>query len=77
MSYTSPPRPGEGPIPKFVWIKSPPDPSRNGSTGGCYGCGFRKQSHLPKDQQVRCSRIPCHVPANKGKVAKLINETSP
>lgn len=66
MSYTSPDRPGDPPIPDYRW-ESIPDPGKYGSTAGCYGCAFRK---MP---EIRCSRIPCHVGPRRNMVAVLIN----
>lgn len=66
MSYTSPPRPGEAPVPAYRWVPSQPDPKRYGSTGGCHGCAFSKQ------HEVRCSRIPCHVGPYRRMVAELV-----
>lgn len=68
MSYTSPPRPGEPPIPDYRWVPGKPD--QHGSTNGCTGCAFR-----PLSTGIRCSRIPCHIPKHSGLVAELINPT--
>ena len=62
--YTSPPRPGEPEVPEYRWVQKP-DPKTT-STGGCYGCAFRKQS------AIRCSRIPCQT--RPGYVAELIEK---
>jgi hypothetical protein len=66
MSYTSPARPGEPPVPEYRWVPGEPDPRYHYSTGGCYGCDFRRRS------DIRCSRIPCHIPAYRNMVAKLV-----
>jgi hypothetical protein len=66
MSYTSPDRAGDPPIPDYRFVAKP-DPDNYGSTSGCYGCAFQKMS------SVRCSRIPCHVGVNRGRVAQLVN----
>lgn len=65
MNYTSPDRPNDPPIPDYRFVAKP-DPNRYGTTSGCYGCAFRRQL------AIRCSRIPCHVGANRGMVAELI-----
>ena len=62
MSYTSPTRPGELPVPDYVFVPGKPD--KDGIRGGCTGCAFR---HMP---EVRCSRIPCH--RFPGLVAQLV-----
>gem|GEM_PF-5901482 len=73
MSYTSPPRQGEGPLPDFRFVpKADPRPGAYGSTSGCYGCAFHKQAAVPKHLQVRCSRVSCHVGPNKNMVAELV-----
>jgi len=61
MSYTSPPRPGEPPVPAYVFVPGTPD--RNGSGSGCNGCDFRRRL------DIRCSRIPCQ--RYPGMVARL------
>ncbi len=68
MSYTSPRRPGEPDVPAYRFVPAQPDPRYHGSTAGCYGCAFAKRI------DVRCSRIPCHTPANRHMVAQLIEE---
>lgn len=60
----SPDRPGEAPVPEYRWVPGKPDPRHHHSTGGCFGCAFRK---MP---EVRCSRIPCQT--RPGMVAELI-----
>lgn len=65
MSYTSPPRPGEPEVPEYRWVQKP-DPNRNGSTSGCYGCAFQRQL------DIRCSRIPCQ--RHPEHVAELIHK---
>lgn len=62
---TSPPRPGEPEIPTYRWVQKP-DPDNYGTTTGCYGCAFRRQS------AVRCSRIPCQT--RPYQVAELIGQ---
>lgn len=69
MSYTSPDRPGDPPIPDYRWVPAPPDPNYHGSTAGCYGCAFRKFTQTG----IRCSRIPCHVGPRRNMVAVIIN----
>jgi hypothetical protein len=64
MSYTSPTRPGEPEVPPYRFAPGEPDPYYHGSTGGCYGCAFRR---MP---EIRCSRIPCQ--RYPGMVAQLI-----
>lgn len=63
MGYTTPTRPGEPPIPDYVWVRGTPD--KHGSTGGCTGCDFR-----PLSTGIRCSRIPCHI--RPGLVARIV-----
>ena len=67
MSYTSPDRPGDPPIPDYRFVPVP-DPNNYGSTAGCYGCAFKNFTKTG----IRCSRIPCHVGPNKNMVAQLI-----
>lgn len=67
MSYTSPDRPNDPPIPDYRFVPGTPDPYYHGSTGGCYGCAFRK---MP---DIRCSRIPCQL--HPCMVAQLIVAT--
>lgn len=64
MSHTSADRPSDPPIPDYRWVVRVAPNTQ--STTGCYGCAFRKMA------AIRCSRIPCHVGPNKGKVAELI-----
>lgn len=65
MSYTSPDRPNDPPIPDYTFAPGTPD--KNGSLNGCNGCAFQHQL------AIRCSRIPCH--RYPGQVARLIEES--
>ena len=67
MSHTSPPRPGDPPIPAFRFVAKP-DPRNYDSTAGCFGCAFKSFTVT----KIRCSRIPCHVGVNRGMVAELV-----
>ena len=62
MSYTSPARSGEKPVPAYVFVPGTPD--KHGSTNGCNGCDFRRRP------DIRCSRIPCQ--RHPGQVARLV-----
>jgi hypothetical protein len=65
MSYTSPARPGEPPLPAYRFAPGTPD--KNGGLNGCSGCAFQHQL------AIRCSRIPCH--RFPGLVAHLIEQS--
>lgn len=67
MSYTSPDRPNDPPIPDYRWVPGTPD--QNGSRNGCNGCAFK--SFIKTG--IRCSRIPCQT--KPGLVAELIEPT--
>ena len=67
MSYTSPARPGEPPVPAYEFVPGEPDPKNHGTTNGCYGCAFAKQL------AIRCSRVPCQ--RYPGMVARLVEPT--
>lgn len=66
MSYTSPDRPGDPPIPDYCWVPGTPDPKNHYTVYGCNGCAFRSFVAT----KIRCSRIPCQ--KYPGQVAKLI-----
>lgn len=66
MSYTSPDRPGDPPIPDYRWVPGTPDPKNYYTVNGCNGCAF----HSFVKTKIRCSRIPCQ--KYPGMVAELI-----
>jgi hypothetical protein len=70
MSYTTPDRQGDPPIPPYRWVPGTLDP-KYGSPNGCNGCAFRSFTAT----KIRCSRIPCQI--KPGMVAQLIDPVSP
>lgn len=66
MSYTTPDRPSDPAVPPYRMVPGKPDPYYHNSTGGCYGCAFRRMS------EIRCSRIPCQ--RYPGMVAELVKD---